>query len=159
MLTTKQLSEFLNVSPQTLRNYTDHFSEWLSDSATPPRGGTRSFTEADGDVLYAARQMLRDGLTYDETRDALARGAHLQSEYQPPEPEPKPSEAPGPGAIVRIDQLRPIIEPLREASEQWRQLAAEYEDLAEQRRQEIQRLQRENERLRSESRPWWQFWR
>lgn len=100
---TKQVADFIGVSPQTIRQYCDEFGEYLSDSATPPKGETRRFTDSDRDTMYAIRELLASGMTYDAVRSQLERGIHRLEEYQPPPEEAGEETA---TALVTVDQLR-----------------------------------------------------
>lgn len=141
---TKQVADWLNVNPQTVRQYSTEFADYLSESASPPKGHVRRFADSDRELLYAAKQMLDSGMTYDAVRDQLERGVHRLEEYTPPEEEPeeRPEQ---PTAMVSVDQLRLWVQPFQEATEEWREIARE-------RQKEIESLREENRRLREELR-------
>lgn len=155
MNSTKQVADYISVSPQTIREYCDQFGDHLSDFATPPKGETRRFTEEDKDTLYSIRQMLMTGATYDAVRGMLERGAHRLDEFQPPPEQPEPQ----PAAMVPVDQVRSWVEPLHDAVAEWKEIARERQSEIDSLREENRKLREELRQPETEERRWWQFWK
>lgn len=75
LLTPQAAAGELDVSPATLRRWADEFGDFLSPVASPgERRGHRRYTEADMDVLRQVKQLLAEGLTYEQVRQRLADG-------------------------------------------------------------------------------------
>jgi len=151
MATTGEVASRLSVSRSTVRAYGGELADYLSAGATPEPGQARQFSEEDLRVMATARDLLGEGLTYDQVRERLAQGLHLvdlpEVEPKPPHPEPPPASTST--ALVSPDQIRAMLQPLAAAAEEW-------QAIAESRRQEAESLREENRRLREElARPWW----
>ena len=144
-LSTKAVADLIGRTTPSVRQYTQHFAEFLSATATPAKGGRRTFQRSDAQVLYAASRLLDAGLTYSEVRQRLAEGAAQLDEFQlPPESEPEPDPEPAGASMISVAEFRALIAPLEQAAAEWRELA------------ESRRL--ENAELREElrqRRPWW----
>jgi len=68
MLTPKQISETLTVAPSTLRRWSKRFSKHL----TPHEPNThREYSTSDLETLRKIRDLLEDGLTYDDIEPKL----------------------------------------------------------------------------------------
>lgn len=129
---TKQVADKLGVSPNTIRNYSSEFAEFLSDSASPEWGVERSFTEADLEILAAIAAWKKRGHTYKEIKRKLARGDQFMEDSHIAGDEAENY------ALAVIDQYRRTIEPVI------RQLMADREALQErlmEAQREIGRLQ------------------
>ena len=71
-----ELQSRLEISPSTLRHWSNTFTDFLSPSARPStteNGGPaqRRFTDADLRVLATVKQLLAAGLTYDRIKEQL----------------------------------------------------------------------------------------
>jgi len=71
---TVDLSRVLDVSLQTIRNYTKEYARHLSPTATPPKGQTREYTESDAHKLALVADLMRQHFNADEIHAALERG-------------------------------------------------------------------------------------
>lgn len=75
MWTTNDLKQVFGVTPQTVRNWTADFAQYLSDEATPSKSGARRlFTEDDVKVFALIRELTQSGQTYAQVRQTLADG-------------------------------------------------------------------------------------
>ncbi len=72
-----ELAQALGISSSTLRLWSNQFASLLSDLARKQSAGAptaqRRYTEGDLDILTQAKELLTQGLTYEETRRRLAR--------------------------------------------------------------------------------------
>ena len=105
-----EVSQTLNVTGATLRNYVKAFGVFLSPEATAKT--RKRYSDEDVSTLIYAKSFLDDGLTYDQviTRldDRPMTGEILQGEgweARPVEPEP---EEPAPEEPEQDRQLAPI---------------------------------------------------
>ena len=69
MLSSGQVSDLLNVSPATLRNWTKWFGASLSESATRGRG--RKYSPVDVAVLKEAQTLLQTGMRWKQVAARL----------------------------------------------------------------------------------------
>jgi len=75
MLQTGQVQNLFDVSPQTVRNWTKEFEEYLSASATPNEKGSRRFYTVEDLMVFAlVVEKTQTGATYEEIRVALKNG-------------------------------------------------------------------------------------
>jgi DNA-binding transcriptional MerR regulator len=142
---TSGVAKLLDISPATVRNYGDRFSEYLSEGASPPKGESRSFTDRDVRILAAAWDLVSQGMTYEEAHRNLA-AADLGN--LPPLEEPEPIEEPEqPGTALAIayrrqeNELARVLQERDEAIEEVKSLTLE-----------LGRLQGRLETLET---PWW----
>jgi len=68
------IQNLFDVSYETVRNHTKEFAEYLSPTATPPKGETRVFHYADLEVLALVVEMKRERKTYANIHVALKSG-------------------------------------------------------------------------------------
>src|SRR5690242_7556523 len=68
---TKQAADKLQVSPNTLRNWSDAYGDHLSESARPGTQPERRFTERDLTVLEYIKQLRGEGMEKDQIRQRL----------------------------------------------------------------------------------------
>lgn len=73
-MTIGSVAKRLDVTTQTVRGWADEYSDFLSNDATPAKGGTRSFNDDDLKVLVLVASMRADGESFDSIRLALANG-------------------------------------------------------------------------------------
>lgn len=72
MMRTGQVAAELDISPSTLRRWTERFSTYLSSSASSNgRGSPREYTEADLLILGAIKSMRESGLDEEAIQAAL----------------------------------------------------------------------------------------
>jgi DNA-binding transcriptional MerR regulator len=92
--TVKQVSDYLNVSPATIRAvWSVQFAAHLSPEATPGKGQPRRFTEADIATLYTVAAMRRAGRPLEDIHATLDAGERLE----PPPGSPQQPQGDGPG--------------------------------------------------------------
>jgi len=115
-------AERLGLRPSTLRVYSARFAELLSESAGNPKpfpegkAGHRLYTSRDLTVLGKAKELLEQGLTYDQALEEMrAAGLGLRAR-------PRPS-------VASASEAGPLstasTEALLKAVESWRALAEE----------------------------------
>jgi DNA-binding transcriptional MerR regulator len=71
---TSHITKLFGVSPQTVRNWSEEYSRYLSPLAAPGRGRNRTFSEDDFRVFALVAAMKRDGATNDDIHASLASG-------------------------------------------------------------------------------------
>ena len=71
-----EVAKSFNIDPQTVREWSEQFSEFLSPEANPPKGATRYYSPDDLMALAFVYQSRRGDATFDEIRDAMAVGQH-----------------------------------------------------------------------------------
>lgn len=76
--TTQHIQQFFKISPQTVRNWCDAFSSWLSPTARPDKNKARRFTDEDLSVFALAQEMLKQGKAYNDVQAALGAGQRGQ---------------------------------------------------------------------------------
>lgn len=74
MFTTSGIQRLYDVSPQTVRNWTNEFAQYLSMSATPKAGQRRQYTLEDLTVFTLVKDMTDKGFTYEEIGVSLGNG-------------------------------------------------------------------------------------
>ena len=70
----KHLALLFGVSLETVRNWCDEFSDYLSATANPGKGRHRSFTEEDMGVMSLIAQFKRQGMMYEDIHVSLKSG-------------------------------------------------------------------------------------
>jgi DNA-binding transcriptional MerR regulator len=73
-LTTQDVADTFDVSPQTVKNWCDAFADFLSPTATPGERRRRLFVSDDLGVFALVFDFHRRGYTYDDAKAALAAG-------------------------------------------------------------------------------------
>ncbi|MBA3531440.1 MAG: MerR family transcriptional regulator [Ardenticatenales bacterium] len=99
MATVGSLAHQLNISPQTVRTWTEEFAAFLSPSAVPPRGQPRHFTADDVRVIALIARMRQRLAGYEEIHEALAAGERAELPTGEAETDPREG-APGDGALL-----------------------------------------------------------
>ncbi len=74
MFSSTQAAAVFHVSNETIRNWAEEFSRYLSFMANPGKGRTRSFSEEDMQVLSLISEMKGQGSTFEEIHISLGRG-------------------------------------------------------------------------------------
>ena len=91
----QEVAARLEVSPSTLRRWSDEFSEFLSPEADSSEGKQhRRYSDEDLATFMSIKGLMTDGLTYDQVRQRLV-------EQQRGKPD-------GPGSLVAADAGLPI---------------------------------------------------
>lgn len=68
----------LDISPTTLRRWTDELAEFLSSEASASgSNGSRRYTLEDINRLHEANGLIKDGLTYDQIRQEFRRDLEM----------------------------------------------------------------------------------
>lgn len=70
----RHIQALFRVSGETVRSWSEEFSEYLSASATPGKGKHRVFSNDDLRVLSYVAERKRDGATFDEIHVGLKSG-------------------------------------------------------------------------------------
>ncbi|KPK07886.1 MAG: hypothetical protein AMJ56_12675 [Anaerolineae bacterium SG8_19] len=78
----------LDISPATLRRWADEFSDYLSTEADSGAGRShRRYTDQDVEILGTVKELMNDGMTYEQVRQQLAfqvspsTGGSIAAEY------------------------------------------------------------------------------
>lgn len=98
----------LDISSATLRRWSDEFAEFLSSEAGPADGRThRRYTEGDLATLSAIKNLMNNGLTYEQVRQELiAQGRTANQPRNMTDTQPEP-ETPPPSGFDRFRQPLP----------------------------------------------------
>jgi DNA-binding transcriptional MerR regulator len=81
---TKQAATKLQVSPNTLRNWSDQYSDYLSESARPGYQPERRFTEKDLTILGYIKQLRAEGMKEDGIKERLTETSFTDIEVLAP---------------------------------------------------------------------------
>ena len=113
-LTIGQAAKALDIPKGTVRGWVNNFSEFLSESARPPKGETKLLTPADMDVIWTVYYLRARHKNMDAVYDALANGERHtpsppESETEQP-PESAPAAENGPGETEQPKQDEPSEE-------------------------------------------------
>lgn len=133
MYTSTHAATLFHVSNETIRNWSEEFSRYLSFLANPGKGRTRSFSEEDMQVLSLIAEMKGKGSTFEEIHIALGKGQR------------------GDAPDLPVEEVKAII-----TGEQERRLSLEIEYLkrtlqdALVRAQDGERVKEENIRLKTQ---------
>ena len=68
---TKQAADRLQISPNTLRNWSDAYGDYLSEAARPGTQPERRFTDQDITILEYIKQLRAEGMEKDQIRQRL----------------------------------------------------------------------------------------
>lgn len=132
--TTTQISEILEKTPQTIRNWTDEFSEYLSPLATQ-EGRNKLYTLDDLAVLSFIKDMRESGFRPEEIGSALARGDRSEIDVEDLSVALRNTEATtNPTKLIvelqmaqrKIDSLSTELETVRKELEMSRKLREDY---------------------------------
>ena len=74
MYTSTHAATIFNVSNETIRNWAEQFSRYLSFTANPGKGRTRNFTVEDMEILSLIAEMKNKGSTFEDIHVALGVG-------------------------------------------------------------------------------------
>ncbi len=81
----------LEVSPATLRRWSDEFADHLSDGAASAKGRShRRYTEGDIATLATIKELMNNGMTYEQVRQQLTKqgaSTFVSSEQVTPSPQ------------------------------------------------------------------------
>ena len=150
MWTTGDIQKIYSVSPQTIRNWTAKFAEFLSIGANPPAKGTRrKFTEDDLKVFSLIVEMTAMGDTYEDVEKALKKGDRGDLP-EVSEEELEPSSLLSPKELARTMVL---LKERDEAVGQLKQLTIQAEQnhqIIQQKDEQISKLNREIGTLENE---------
>jgi DNA-binding transcriptional MerR regulator len=107
MATINDFKQAYDVQPNTIRQWSKTFEDFLTPGANPPKGETRRYSDDDGQVLALVAAMRKDHKPYEAIRAALADGDRgqwpLESD-QAKQDDAGSSDASGPGTQL-ITQL------------------------------------------------------
>lgn len=78
----------LDISPATLRRWSDEFADYLSSEATSANGRShRRYTDSDRITLMTIKELMNNGLTYEQVRQQLANHYRVPLENSVPTPQ------------------------------------------------------------------------
>lgn len=158
MFTVKQVSDHIGVSEATIRlHWGKEFAAYLSDTANPPKGETRHYTEEDIAVLLTVSLLRNQQKSYEEIHPALAEGVRLErpeGEEKPPPGAPETPENQPETALItqsfaealrtyetRLNKLEDKLEETRERLLESEKRAAAAETRAEMLQQQLDQVQ------------------
>lgn len=73
----KQISDLCDISLETVRVWSEQFSEYLSPTANPGRRRTRQFTEEDMQVIVLVADMKKQAHTFNDIHASLKSGQRI----------------------------------------------------------------------------------
>ena len=114
-----QLSKTLGITTATLRNYVQHFGQYLSDGAK--KKTRKRFTPEDVQLLHYAKSLLDNGNTYQETLDLLETQpieGEILEDFQPFEQDPEPAPIPETSAIQTAEFYEQFVKPMIDAKDE-----------------------------------------
>lgn len=91
--TPQAVTQALDISAATLRRWSDEFSDYLSPEANPAGKGHRRYTAADAETLRSIKELMNQGLTYEQVwqqlslREAVSTEESIPGNYRFDEPE------------------------------------------------------------------------
>jgi DNA-binding transcriptional MerR regulator len=92
----QEVAARLEVSPSTLRRWSDEFTEFLSPDAHSAEGKQhRRYSDEDLATFITVKGLMADGLTYDQVREQLSE---MQAGRKPD----------GPGSMIATDPALPL---------------------------------------------------
>ena len=78
--TPQAVTTTLDISPATLRRWADEFSDYLSVEADSAQGKShRRYTDQDVETLRAIKELMNNGLTYEQVRQQLSRRSTISA--------------------------------------------------------------------------------
>jgi DNA-binding transcriptional MerR regulator len=94
----QEVASRLEVSPSTLRRWSEEFSEFLSPEADSSEGRQhRRYSDEDLATLITVKGLMAEGLTYDQVRQQLTEASAK-----------KESSIPSPSSLVAADAALPL---------------------------------------------------
>lgn len=93
LLSPQAVAQALDFSETTLRRWSDEFSDYLSPEANPAGKGHRRYTAADVETLRSIKELMNQGLTYEQVwqqlslREAVSGEEAVPGNYRLDEPE------------------------------------------------------------------------
>lgn len=148
--TSRHVRELFAISHQTVKNYADEFSGFLSVTGAPGKGRTRLFTEDDLAVFALVKSLKDRGMTYADIHTALQagqRGTVPDSAYAIVE------TAPSASIVALQDALEQALQDNRRLQSEVDRAGATIDELRRQladSQAKVDRLNREIGRLESE---------
>jgi DNA-binding transcriptional MerR regulator len=137
MYTAKQSAAIYGVSSETIRTWSEEFSDYLGPTANPGRGRGRSFAQSDMEVFSLISEMKQQNYTYADIHVALKSGER----GTPPDIDPKEVQQ-----LITTEGERRMMLQIENLQ---RELTKAYQerDKALQQAQRTQELEIENARL------------
>ena len=149
--TTGTVAKICGVSREAVRKWVDEFGQYMSESATPPKGEVRDFDDDDVRICALIAEYRNKGFNTDSIHAALKNGDRVEPDMSIQASTPGLSQAKLAALERSVTALRGQIEAL----EKERDAAVTERDLLErqlsQARQEIKMLNREIGRLQVNS--------
>ena len=91
MLTVKEVADYLGKHPNTIRQWTKDYADFLSPSAIPTPGKERRFAEDDMAILWTVAVLKSEGKHTVDVVENLATGLRIQPAKEPEEPKKPPN--------------------------------------------------------------------
>ncbi len=163
-----EVAERLDCSTDTVRRYSARFGHHLSLSANPGKGKARLYNADDIYILQTVKNLIEQGLKYDEIEEEL-KSLALPESVTLTNLEPDSPQLPAPMALMQ--QMASTLEHLAQQSEQTNRLSRQVDQLTAENAElgsemkELRKQVGEIARVRSDqvaegkrNRPWWKFW-
>jgi len=96
MYTVGQVADHLNIADTTVRMWGRDFADYLSDSANPPKGNPRIYTDGDVAILATIAALRARQVEFSDIRQQLNDGVLIE----PLEPLETPLESPAGGNLA-----------------------------------------------------------
>jgi DNA-binding transcriptional MerR regulator len=124
MIKAGEVSKRLKVHANTIRNWADEYSTFMSpDALGKSPGGKRRFTEDDLRILATVAELRNQGIGSDKIRDALASGR--RADIIPPLPSPEEESARQSIALIPLPEYTRILDLLKSREEELARVIAE----------------------------------
>jgi DNA-binding transcriptional MerR regulator len=114
MYTSRHVCILYKVTAETVRNWSEEFSEYLSATANPGKGRHRNFTDRDMRVLALIAEMKQQGRTYEDIHMALKAGSLGEPPIPPIEIEALGAENEEQNLAVQVERLNQALTLLKE---------------------------------------------
>jgi DNA-binding transcriptional MerR regulator len=124
---TKEAAQMLGVSVSTMRNWSDQYAEYLSETARPGHLPERRFTDKDMTVLSYVKQLRSEGMQADQIRTRIDETAFNEVEiitqqtttedYNPQQTAPDAIQ-PAPALMVVVQDLQRQIDAIQQARQE-----------------------------------------
>jgi DNA-binding transcriptional MerR regulator len=146
---TNQLARRLGVSPNTIRNWADEFSEFLSESLTSRSSGTRRiFSDRDSLILATIADLRAKGLTQDQIIEALQKEKLVEA--LPGAATPEEEDAQKSIALVPVAELHRALDQIKVMSGEIERLTHERDRAAAAREDTVEQYSKQIAELREQ---------
>lgn len=78
MRKTNDVATMLDITTETVRDWSKRYADYLSVNATPTTGTTRTFTDEDVLVFTTINTLRKQGMNHDQVIEQLAEGTRIE---------------------------------------------------------------------------------